>query len=46
MSDKPLVPVMELLLLFFFLPCVRAGCDLVLGVQLARRPVLNESEDH
>lgn len=42
MSDKPLVLVMEL----FFFACVRAGRDLVSGVQLARRPVLDESEDH
>lgn len=35
---------------FFFLVCVcvcvHAGRDLVSGVQLARRPVLNDGKDH
>lgn len=33
-------------LLWNIFACALAGCDLVSGVQLARRPVLNESEDH
>lgn len=41
MSDKPLVPCYGT-----FFACALAGCDLVSGVQLARRPVLNGSEDH
>lgn len=32
--------------LWNFFACVLAGRDLVSGVQLARRLVLNESEDH
>lgn len=31
---------------FYFPACVHAGRDLVSGVQLAQRPVPNESEDH
>lgn len=41
MSDKPLVPCYGT-----FFARALAGRDLVSGVQLARRPVLNESADH